>query len=381
QFIAQEASAGDNIITGFSDENAVEMGPGNDLFLGEAGAAAYTHRLGDGIDRIDDSGSGSDGPDRIVFADVNSDQVKFLKAGENGADLLIRVLGGQAGRMSVVKQFATHQDAFNQRIESFSFADGVTLSASAVEALIIAQRQTDRDDRLVGSDADNVFEGGRGDDHIIGGDGRDTYTWSAGDGRDLIENSGGADHKTDTLVLHGVLPDDVAVLRSPIDPETLEIEIGGVASEAVVLNHQASDFQGDHVERVVFDNGTVWTAADLIVAANGGYVSAVTIAGTAGSEFITGTQGNDVIDAGAGNDTIDSRYGSDLILYGVGYGNDTLQDVGGPYWRDADTLRLIDLNPADVELSRHQRTLTITVTATGETFTVTDQFNFSSVFP
>ena len=121
----------------------------------------------------------------------------------------------------MVKQFAPEQQTFNQRIDdSFTFADGVTLSWSDVEQMILAQRQTDRADRMVGSDSDNVFEGGLGDDHLIGGDGRDTYVWNAGDGRDLIDNSGGEDGRTDTLVLHGVLPEDVTVLRSPINPET-----------------------------------------------------------------------------------------------------------------------------------------------------------------
>ena len=157
--------------------------------------------------------------------------------------------------------------------------------------------------------------------------------------------------------------------------------IGGSALQGVVLNGQTSDFHGDHIERVVFDNGTVWTASDIVIAANGGYGDVVTLAGTGDSEFINGTAGNDVIDSGAGDDVIDSRYGSDLILWGTGHGNDTLQDVGGAYWRDADTLRLVDLNASDVELSRQQRTLTITVLATGETFVVTDKFNFSLGLP
>ena len=67
---AAEQSAGDNIITGFFEDDDLEMGPGNDLLLGGDGSDTYTYRPGDGIDRINDSGNGSNGHvDEIVFAD------------------------------------------------------------------------------------------------------------------------------------------------------------------------------------------------------------------------------------------------------------------------------------------------------------------------
>ena len=102
----------------------------------------------------------------------------------------------------------------------------------------------------------------------------------------------------------------------------------------------------------------------------------MTIQATDASETIFGTEGNDVIDGGAGDDLIESSSGSDLILYGAGSGNDELDDFfGGPYWQDADTVRLVGLNPDDVVIGRTRSDLMITVVATGETLTVSDQFD------
>ena len=196
-----------------------------------------------------------------------------------------------------------------------------------------------------------------------------------GDGRDTIENTNWQDQKFDTLVLHGVTPGQVSVVRSADNFDTLELHIDGSTSQAIVLNNQTARNFADHIDRVVFDDGTVWTASDLVIQAMGGY-GPVTIQGTDASETIFGTEGNDVIDGGAGDDLIESSSGIDLILYGAGSGNDELDDFfGGPYWQDADTVRLVELNPDDVVIGRTRSDLMITVVATGETLTVSDQFD------
>ncbi|MBX9826325.1 MAG: pre-peptidase C-terminal domain-containing protein [Xanthobacteraceae bacterium] len=390
RFLALAQTDGDDVIHGFYDSAEIVGGLGNDIMIGQGGADTYVYRRGDGFDRIQERGSAgtSSGEpiiDTLSFADIEPSEVKFSRGGLDDADLVIDVLGDEPGRVVVAGQFV--QDIFDDRIERFVFADGTTLTMQQVEALVVAQSATGRDDRVIGWDGDDVIAGGIGDDHLIGGGGSDTYVWSVGDGRDVIENRDSEDGRTDTLVLHGVDPDDVTVVRMPGTPDTLELHIGGSPDQAIVLRNQMQDYRADHIGYVRFDDGTVWLAHDLVVRAIGGYGSSVTVAGTAASETISGTLGDDVIDAAGGDDVIKSGPGSDLVLFGAGYGNDVWTEgildnaLPGHLWREADTLRLVGLNPDDVELSRNQSELTVKILSTGETLKVTNQFDFSPESP
>ena len=356
-FIDVQYTDGDDVIAGFFGDNTVEAGRGNDFLIGGEGSDTYVYRAGDGFDRIDDRDS-YDSADRLVFEDIRSDQVKFVKDPANDADLIIEILSPTPGRITIIGHF-TVQSLGDSRLESFVFADGVTLTAAAVDALLAEQSSTDRNDRIVGSYNDDVIAGGLGDDVLIGGDGHDTYVWSLGDGRDRIENIGGDDEQWDTLVLHGVSASAVRVLRSPVSANTLELQMGS-AAQSITLVNQTVDYHSDHIGRVVFDDGTVWLPFDLVLLEMGGYASAVTIAGTASAETIIGTPGNDVIDGGAGDDIIDTSQGSDLILFGVGSGHDVLKEgdlrneLPGHLWTDVDTLRLVGLTVDDIVVVRQQ---------------------------
>jgi Ca2+-binding RTX toxin-like protein len=378
-FVDQEESAGDDMIAGWFGDDSFDAGTGNDTIFGGYGSDTYTYRRGDGIDRINDLGYDSD-IDTIVLADIDRADVKFLK-GADDSDLIIEILGATPGQITVADHFGPGLGSASNRIEQVQFADGTVLSADAIAALIVAQSGTARDDRIAGNRGDDTITGGLGDDYLLGNGGRDTYVWSAGDGRDLIANTNGSDSKTDTLVLHGVLPADVRVVGTSDQSDTVEIQIGGAATQAIVLVNQLMNFNSDHIGRIVFDDGTVWLAPDIVLALKGLYGSTVTVAGTAASENVTGTQGDDVIDAGAGDDTINSGTGSDLILYGVGSGHDTLDEDGSAYWRDVDTLRLVGLDASDVTFSRDHSELIITINSSGETFTVASQFFMTDLFP
>lgn len=52
-----------------------------------------------------------------------------------------------------------------------------------------------------------------------------TYIWTLGDGRDYIHDDAGGH---DSLVLHGVLPSEVTVIRSQTDPLSTELYVKGL---------------------------------------------------------------------------------------------------------------------------------------------------------
>jgi Ca2+-binding RTX toxin-like protein len=78
---------------------------------------------------------------------------------------------------------------------------------------------------------------------------------------------------------------------------------------------------------------------------------AVRLAGTSGADAITGSAGDDPIWGGLGDDTLSGGAGSDHYFYGLGEGEDVIDDEGSP--SDQDRLILgIGIAPADITLTR-----------------------------
>src|SRR6185437_1155863 len=106
-------------------------------------------------------------------------------------------------------------------------------------------------------------------------------------------------------------------------------------------------------ERIVFDDGTVWTQSDL-------RVMALAQASTDGDDTITGFNTNDVITGGKGNDTLIGGPGDDTYIYNRGDGNDTIIEGTAGNFSTIDTLKLFGIAPADVGLVRNGNDLTLT---------------------
>lgn len=178
----------------------------------------------------------------------------------------------------------------------------------------------------------NIYRGGSGDDHIYGSRGADTYHFNLGDGQDFIHenqyNAGG-----DTVKFGvAILPDDWSVSRS--GRSLVLAHINGTDKLTFEKWFDSSDGNSYQVQQFVFENGTIWTNAQLTE-------RAMTIYGTDGPDNIHGLDNaNEIMHGLPGNDTIfglsgdDSLYGDegDDALYG-GAGNDLLFGGAG-----ADTL-------------------------------------------
>jgi Ca2+-binding RTX toxin-like protein len=143
-------------------------------------------------------------------------------------------------------------------------------------------------------DGQFTFNGGDGNDAIIGGMRGDFI--NGGAGNDVITN---ADH--------------------------LDVITGGAGFDTVVYGPhsfaaQDNDIPLDDVEHVT---GTAFN--DVIDLSGNG--SNVTIIGGAGNDTLTGGGGNDTIDGGAGNDVITGNAGNDTLLGDIG--NDTINGGDG----------------------------------------------------
>ncbi|MCO7227584.1 calcium-binding protein, partial [Pleionea sp. CnH1-48] len=115
------------------------------------------------------------------------------------------------------------------------------------------------DDTVSGGSGDDVLVGGTGDDTLTGDYGADTYRFSAGSGRDTINNYSG-DSAQDTIAFDAtVAAEDIRLSRSG---NHLVIENIRNSDVITVTNHfSSSSYQ---IDRITFDTaGITWTAADI----------------------------------------------------------------------------------------------------------------------
>jgi Ca2+-binding RTX toxin-like protein len=172
-----------------------------------------------------------------------------------------------------------------------------------------------------------------------------------------------------SLVLHGIAPSELTVVRNGNDAIVL---IGSNGADGRITIRGQFNGSGS-MSSIRFDDNTVWTAQTVLALAVANDGSVLTHAGTGGMDTITGSSDIDVIDGGAGNDTLRGEGGSDFYRWGAGSGNDAILENGSG--SDADTVRLMGINPAEVSLGRLGSDLYITLTATGEVLKVQGHFN------
>lgn len=332
--------AGDDTLTGGAGDDVLEGGTGNDTYL---------LGLGDGHDRIDDNGQGGDVDTLQLGAGILTTDVVITQV-NGGNDLVLTVIG--TGESVVLARQIMNSTGGVDRI----VFDGGTVWDRATLVAKSLQGATSGNDTFYGDDSANTLAGGAGNDVLIGRGGGDTYVYTVGDGADIIDDQGVTG--SDVLVLHGVLPADVQVVRAG---NNALLRIGSDPNNRVTFVNQF--YLGGNIEQVVFDNGTVWSASDILANVVPGYL------GTDAAETIVGSSGADTIDGLGGNDVLQGAGGDDIYLFRAGSGNDRIEESGGQ-----DTLDLVGLNPVDVALTRVGNDLIVRIIASSESVTVKDHF-------
>src|SRR5262249_25792685 len=184
-----------------------------------------------------------------------------------------------------------------------------------------------------------------------------TYIYARGDGNDtIIEGTAGNFSTIDNLVLHTINPGGVSLVRNNNDLTLVFAESAPGASDggSVLLKDELDNWFSRGVESVVFDNGTVWTQADL-------RAMVLAQASTPGDDVIVGFNTNDTITGGRGNDTLTGGAGDDTYVYTRGDGNDTIVEGWAGNFSTFDTLRLHAVNPGDVSLVRNGNDVTLMI--------------------
>ncbi|MHB9119164.1 MAG: putative Ig domain-containing protein [Burkholderiales bacterium] len=256
-----QGGAGDDTLDGGSGNDALFGEAGNDTLNGGDGDDIYFYTLGDGNDRISDSGGTAD---RLVLTGINSNQV---------------TLGVGSLKLSLPDGAELHLDDFDPdnplagSIEFFQFGDGTVLTREQlITNLGFKIEGTPGDDALSGTaygetirayagndtvtarGGNDTIDLGAGDDWADGGDGDDQV--AAGDGNDIVAGGNGLD--------------------------TLD---GGAGNDILF-----GDAGVDH------------------------------LLGGLGDDFIGGGSGDDILEGGDGNDSygFGSGDGNDLVIDGIG---------------------------------------------------------------
>jgi Ca2+-binding RTX toxin-like protein len=93
-----------------------------------------------------------------------------------------------------------------------------------------------------------------------------------------------------------------------------------------------------------------------------------------GTDTLYGSKGNDVLDGGAGDDFLSAYTGNDTFVFGLGSGNDTIDQYDGDAGRHDVILLGSGITESDVTLSRPADGLYVTLNATGESLLMNSFF-------
>ncbi|EFO34067.1 proprotein convertase P [Roseibium sp. TrichSKD4] len=415
-----------NILFGGRGHDLLRGNTGDDIIFGGNGDDIIQYTIGDGADVIESFYLGrsmAQGMDTLSFEGIGADDVALF---QSGYDLNIQILSS-GERIRVTNNFRAKSDLSalhdvdQYAVDQIIFSDGTKWNTQEILDRAIVKGSSEAD-LLYGTENDEKFNPGTGNDSVFGGGGNDTFLWKKGDGNDTISASiadqKNAEHDVymqglgqDLLILEDVLPNEVEIERLGSDIVFTVLKTGEkitLAESYVTFIDYATNEVMDNapVDFVSFSNGDVWTLSELKTLAEDadGVSDEVTlrgavlderfpgeiaakreiIRGTRGDDLLQGTNNNDVFRGGLGDDTLFGGDGDDVYLWKKGDGNDkiaasSLSSEGDEYGVVAqglgqDLLILEDVLPNEVDIDRVGYDLVIKVHETGETITLSESY-------
>lgn len=395
-----DGGLGDDHLDGGDGADTLDGGAGNDTLNGGIGADVYMFQRGAGADVIFNYSNDADPGemDTVRFdASIRPADVTVIRY----ADSLYLKLG-EGDSLSIV-----NWTAGEHRVGRVEFADGTTWLPSDLIALAMIGTEFDDDrygtenddillgkagdDTLSGAGGDDILDGGLGNDSLSGGTGNDIYLFRRGDGADTIgtiwsETKRGIDTlRFDTAV-------DVADVLVTGDGDNLYLTLAGGDDRILITNWYAA--VGNSLAKIEFDDGTVWSRADLTARALAATAGSDTlygaegndmISGLAGDDELSGREGDDTLDGGSGNDQLTGGQGHDVYMFGRGDGDDTIIDTYNDDIEMAgndDVLRFdASLTPDDIQIEYEtggeypSHSLILTVAGTADKITIRNWWN------
>ncbi|HEY0488661.1 MAG TPA: VCBS domain-containing protein [Telluria sp.] len=282
---------GNDVLRGGTGNDSFIGGAGNDVMAGGGGDDIYYYNMGDGIDRITDSG----GTDWIVFGggitlasitlDVGSLMLKFADGGSLHLDDF-----DPANPLEGAIEYIQFSDGMvmsrQQLIEALGFKLEGTPEADVLDGTALGDqiRAYGSDDEVNAGGGDDTVDLGAGDDFAFGGEGSDTIAGGdgsdeilGGSGNDLLDGGAGSDalsgHEGNDRLLGGLDDDRLAgglgndVLEGGGGDDVFQFGRGDGVDVAIdTLGTNGIDLTGGLVESEVRFNRQ---GQDLVIAVTG----------------------------------------------------------------------------------------------------------------
>jgi hypothetical protein len=281
-----------------------------------------------------------------------------VSLGTSGSDLVIS-LGSGADTLTVHNNFAG-----TNGITAIKFADGTVWDRATISANAPIRGMSGNDYFNAPADGVTIIPG-PGDDTVnLTGTGADLVEFAKGDGHDTLTNGGSGYQRNDTLYLTDILPSEVQLTR--IDTKLI-VSVPST-DDNVTVQYQFYDGGSSvyGINNIKFADGTVWDRATIMANAP--------IRGTSGNDYFNAPADGVTIIPGPGDDTVNlTGTGADLIEFAKGDGHDTLTNGSSGYQRN-DTLYLTNILPSEIQLTRTDAELIVSVPSTGDSVTVQYQF-------
>lgn len=379
--------AGNDVLYGGDGSDILIGGTGNDTMTGGLGSDLYIWTPGDGNDTHGTAGSGVHlyQTDTLQLVGVSANDIVIsMSTGSNpGAIFQITSLvavGGTATKTETITSLEglerivlgdgsewTLEALYNlTTLDKPGLSGNQTLTADGVVTHLYGGADNDV---LNGADSNDVLVGGTGSDTLKGGEGDDTYSWQlfagVSDGDDTITDTGQSTTEIDTLLLRGVLADNVSLARANGNDDltiTIKNAAGTVVGTIRVDDRFVDDTTGNGIEVIKFENGPTWTLDDILdrtIASGTGNFSGTALRdgllGSSAADTLKGLAGDDTLTGGAGNDELRGGAGSDTYYWkldgSVNDGSDSIID-GSATLGETDTLVLAGVKSSDVTLTR-----------------------------
>ncbi len=331
----------DPITTSGNDTIDLTHSKGWGSFGGGAGSDTYLwsgHT--NAVSIVDQSDAGGPGTDVLQLgAGITPDQV-HLNYNFGGASSQGWVLTADERSGSVMALGRMANTAISD-LPLIRFADGQTWDQATITAKLMASApesmrtwaQGGNDTLLTQDAATSRALGGAGSDtYIVGlsnqisriGSASDKPWWATGGVNQLFPNvAAPSANDVDTLrFTDGIRPQDLRAVQLDDGTGNLVLLVRGT-DVRLDINHFLQDTTNaaSEVDRVVFDDGTVWGRSDLSLLATRIRADGLSLQGGLGNNRITGEDGNDWLGGSTGRDTLDGGAGRDTLAGGMG--NDT----------------------------------------------------------
>ncbi|MGE3714759.1 MAG: calcium-binding protein [Alphaproteobacteria bacterium] len=359
---------GTGTVVGGNDADLFYLSAGNQTLQGGAGPDSYIVGRDFGQDVIDDTENPLNGsPDMLRFAHLQSDEVSFAR---DGLDMVISV-NGSTDELRILNQFTNPRKTatFSNLQSDHGVVEIVFANGEVWDRLDIAKAvsiNTPGNDTLIGTNAVDFLDGGAGNDYLEGKQDGDVYGFGIGDGQDTILDEMHFIDIPGPDILQfkpGVAFDDLTFERNGNDND-LTVKITGTQDQITIQDQFVATYTGVYgtqwltrIEGFVFDDGYSinWDRLMELMVAR---------AKTPGNDIIYGFSWEDVLDGGADDDYLSGGNENDIYLFGLGYGNDTIEDDQvEPLSGGNDSLRFdAGITAQDVNLSRVGNSNNVTLT-------------------